>query len=95
VDELTGQPAPAAQPVAAFRAALSAAAERERGSRTRRADRLAAIGALSATDLASLGEAFEAMLGGRDDVGAMAERLHATLRARCPEPLLDQEADHA
>jgi hypothetical protein len=83
------------QPSTVFRTALSAGADRERRARTRRPDRVAAVRGLADPDLVGLVAAFEAMLHGRDDVGAMAERLHGTLRALAPDPLLDEGADHA
>ena len=82
-------------PVAVFLAALAAAATKERASRTRREERVAAVSALSDADLATLVDQFAAMLRGEDELAALTEGLHAGLRALAPETDMDVEADDA
>jgi len=80
-------------PVTAFRAALAAAAAKERGSRTRREERVAAVSALAEADLAALADQFAAMLHGESELATLAESLHARLHALASET--DVEADDA
>lgn len=73
------------RPAAVFRTALAEAAARERSGRARRPDRVQAINELTDADLASLAQAFEALLRAPADASAMAERLHAALRTLGPD----------
>ena len=85
----------AMRPVEIFRAALAEAATRERASRARRPDRVQAIAGLTDGDLARLTEELERLLHATDDASALPERLHAALRALCPDEPLDEEAGDA
>jgi hypothetical protein len=88
-------PAPAAsaasQPLAVVRAALGAAATRERGRQARRRDRIAAVAGLSDDDLGRLVVAFDALLRGPGDVAALTDELHAALRALSPETVAEED----
>ena len=86
-------PSGALQPAVVFRSALAAAAAKERGSRTRRPERLAAVRELTDGDLARLVEQFETLLHGPADAGALAAALHEGLRALSPEPTTEEASD--
>ena len=83
----------AVQPAAVFRAALADVVGRERNTRSRRPERVAALQTLSAADQAALGEQFEAALRGSRDTAALAAQLHEALRALCPETTVDEEEE--
>jgi hypothetical protein len=83
------------QPTGVFRRALAEALAQEQAGRTRRAERAAAIAAVSSTDLASLVEQFDALLQGPGDAVELVARLHAALRALSADALLDGEDDDA
>ena len=81
------------QPVTVFAAALADAAAKERGSRTRRPDRIEALAGLTASDLGHLSETFAALLHGPADVGALTDELHAVLQAMSPEAPSEEARD--
>jgi hypothetical protein len=83
-----------AQPIAIFRRELGTAAARERARKVLRADKKAALASLADDDLGRLIAAFDTLLCGPSDVTALAEELHATLRALSPETA-PEEAPHA
>jgi hypothetical protein len=85
-------PAGGAPAVSAFRAALGAAATRERGRKIQNPDKRAAVAGLSEDDLGRLIGKFEALLRGPADVGTLAADLHAALRALSPSGT-EQEGD--
>jgi hypothetical protein len=91
-DASPATPAPS-RPLAVFRAALGAAATRERGRQARRRDRIAAVASLSDADLGRLVVTFDALLRGPADVAALTDELHAALRALSPEATSVEDAN--
>lgn len=83
-----------AQPTAVFRARLGAAVARERDRKALRAEKKAAVASLSDADVGRLIETFDALLTGPADVTALAEELHAALRALSPDTA-EEEAHRA
>ena len=81
----------AVQPVAVFRTALADVVGRERNTRSRRPERVAALQTLSTADQVALGEQFEAALRGSGDLATLTAQLHEALRALCPETPVDEE----
>ena len=56
-----------------------------------RADKKAALASLRDDDLGRLIAAFDALLRGPADVVALADELHAALRALSPEPASEED----
>jgi len=83
----------APQPAAIFRAALAAAAAKERSGRARRPDRIQAIAGLTDGDLGSLVAEFERLLRTSADANAMAASLRARLHALSPDVQADEVGD--
>jgi hypothetical protein len=81
------------RPAAVFRAALAAAAARERAVRARRPDRVQAIASLTDGDLATLAQELEQLLHTADDASAIAASLHATLRTLSPDAPTSEVGD--
>jgi hypothetical protein len=81
------------QPTTVFRRELGAAATAERARKLLKAEKKAAVAGLTDDDLGELVAAFDALLHGPADVGALTTELYDSLRALSPHAAMEEDAD--